>query len=370
MLRGVMPRGGIGSDIEQRLPMSSPLQMDSSLRRALVLIPAEMNYFYELHGHRLAEALRSLGFRVKVGYLTEQIEETYDWGVLTNINEIVVSYNPTGGAINSPMTAEREHSALTAIWRLHQNCRAVSCCSLDCASTVWYEWIQRRCQVVGIHTILDFGLHDQSEALNTAARKFYHYIPNGLTPSEQEALRRSQKEDEERPIPWVFVGHATAGRVVLVDHLINQVDPQGFVYMPSLSKVTAKASQHLNQQQYHTVMRKSRFQVWCSHHQHFYLESERFRMSLLAGCVPLKVVSDEQDVPPDVPFDYLILRESEVAEKMRQFDFRKMRRRFNADFLEFPSLAAGVAKFLTAQGILPPSEANEADSVPSHRWAC
>jgi hypothetical protein len=350
--------------------MSSQSPMALSPRRALVLIPAGMNYFYELHGHRLAEALRSLGLQVDVGHLSEEREETYDWCVLTNISEILLSYGPAGGAENAIMTEERERLALAALRRLHHHCRAVACCSLDCASTTWYEWIQRRCQSVGINTILDFGLHDQSAALSPPARLLYHYLPNGLTPSEQEALRRAKNDEEERPIPWVFVGHATANRVALVEHLISQADPRGFVYMPSLSKVTAKASQHLNQQQYETVMRKSRYQIWCSHHQHFYLESERFRMSVLAGCVPLKVVAEDQDVPSDVPFDYLILREEEVAGKMRQYDFHDIRRRFYADFLTFPSLAAGLAKFLSAQGILPSGEANAADRTQRLEWAC
>lgn len=351
--------------------MSCQSQLAPSLRRALVLIPEGMNYFYELHGHRVAEALRALGFRVEVGHLTEEIEENYDWCVLTNISEILLSYNSAGGPSDSPMTAEKEQLALAAIRRLHQNCRAIACCSLDCASTVWYEWIQRRCQSSGINTILDFGLYDQSMVLSPSARWFYRYIPNGLTPSEQEAVQRGQTDEEEqRPIPWVFIGHATANRVVLLDHLINQVDPRGFVYMPSLSKITAKASQHLNQQQYDTVMRKSRYQVWCSHHQHFYMESERFRMSLLAGCVPLKVVSDDHEMPPHLPFDYLVLRESEVARQMRQYDFREIRRRFYGDFLAFPSMAASLAKFLTSQAILPAGEAITTDCAQRLELAC
>ncbi|MHB1422059.1 MAG: hypothetical protein ACYC3I_02455 [Gemmataceae bacterium] len=340
--------------------MSSQSQMAISSRRVLVLIPSGMNYFYELHGHRLAEALRNLGFLAEVGNLSEQLKENYDWCVLTNISEILLSYGPAG-ANDANMTAERERLALAAIRRLHQNCRAVACCSLDCASTTWYEWIQRRCQATGINTILDFGLHDQSAALSSAARALYHYLPNGLTPTEQEAVRRAKNDEEERPIPWLFVGHATAHRVALVDHFVTHVDPCGFVYMPSLSKVTAKDSQHLNQQQYDTVMRKSRYQIWCSHHQHFYLESERFRMSLLAGCVPIKVVSEELEIPSEVPFDYLVVRESEAAEKVRQFNFQDIRRRFQADFLAFPSLAAALEKFLISQAILPPVEANSAE---------
>ena len=246
-----------------------------------MLIPSGMNYFYELHGHRLAEALRSLGFLVDVGNLSEQHEEQYDWCILTNISEILLSYG-AAGADDANMTAERERPALDAIRRLHNNCRAVACCSLNCASTPWYEWIQRRCQSTGINTILDFGLHDQSVALEPRGASMYHYLPNGLTPSEQGAVRRSKHDEEERPIPWVFVGHATASRVALVDHFVGHVDPRGFVYMPSLSKVTAKASQHLNQQQYDTVLRKSRYQIRCARSPAF-LSGERTVPYVVAG---------------------------------------------------------------------------------------
>ncbi len=163
----------------------------------------------------------------------------------------------------------------------------------------------------------------------------------------------SQERDEERSIPWVFIDHASARRVAVVNDLITRLDPCGFVYMPNEGTVASKAVQQLNQRQYETVLRKCRYHIWYSQHQHFCLESERFRLSLLAGCVPIKIVPEDQDRPSPLPFNYLVVRESEAAEKVRQFSFHEIRRRFRADFLAFPALADGLAKFLMSRSLLP-----------------
>lgn len=320
-----------------------------------MLTPAGMNYFHELHGGRLAEALRSLGLVVDAGKLGEQIEESYDWCVLTNITEILFGSGSVASLTGPNLTTEGKQTSLDAIRRLRPFCRSVACCLHDCTDIASCEEIQRRCQAIGVDTILDFGFRDQSAVLTPSARSIYHFIPNGLTASEQEVVK-SEKSEEERPIPWVFIGHANAHRVALVSNLITRVDPRGFVYMPNLGKVAVKDVQQLNQRQYETVLRKCQYHVWSSHDQHFGQESERFRMSLLTGCVPIKVIPEDEDRPSSLPFDYLILRESEAAEKMRQFDFHEIRRRFRADFRAFPSLAEGLAKFLISRSLLPDRE--------------
>lgn len=332
-------RHRIAIAVEERLDVSSQSHTPRSTQKALVLIPAGMNYYHELHGHRLAEALRSLGLVVDVGNLGEQIDATYDLCVLTNISEMLFGSGSAAGVTS-------------AIGHLRPYCRAVACCLHDSTDINSYEEFQRRYQATGIGTILDIGFHDRSAALPPSVRSLYHFVPNGLTSSEQEAASR-EKSEEERPIPWVFIGHATAPRVALVNNLITRVDPRGFVYMPNLGKDAVKEVQTLNQRQYETVLRKCCYHIWFSPYQHFCLESERFRLSLLTGCVPIKVIAEHEDGPSSVPFDYLALRESEAAGKIRQFDFHEMWRRFHADFLAFPSLAEGLAKFLISRSLLP-----------------
>jgi hypothetical protein len=320
-------------------------------RTALVLVPAGLNYFYELHGRRLAEALRTLGFHVEAATLGTYLERPYDWCLLTNITEMLISHAQQGAlSILPEITPAQERAALDAIRRLRQCCAHIACCSLDCASTSWYEWIQRRCEATGIDAILDFGLHDQSQVLSASARSMYHFITNGLTPSERGAV---EIEDiDERPIPWSFVGHVTLHRAALVDRLVQQVDPCGFVYLPLLGKVTSRGSPHLNEAQYATVLRRCRYHIWCAHHKHFYMESERFRMSLLAGCVPIKVVAADQAVPPGLVFGELVLSEADVARRLRTFDFRAVRHRFREEFRNLPSLSESLAMFLRKRGIL------------------
>lgn len=311
-----------------------------------------MNSFHEIQGRRLAEALRSLGLVVDVCDLSGEVEENYDWCVVSNISEVLFGYGSSGDMTDADLSAAGKELALATVRRLRPFCRAVSCCLLDCIDIASSAAIRRRCQTAGIDTILDLGFRDQSATLAPSVRPLYHFIPNGLTPSEEEAVSQ-EKSEEERPIPWVFIGHASAHRVSLVNNLITHVDPRGFVYMPNVGKVAVRDVQQLNQRQYETVLRKSRYHIWLSHHQRFCLESERFRLSLLTGCVPIKVISEDEDRVPSLPFDYLVLRESEAAERIRQFDFHEIRRRFRADFLTFPSLAQGLAKFLISQSLLP-----------------
>ena len=339
-----------------------PRQAQPPSRTALVIVPAGLNYFYELHGRRVAEALRTLGFGVERGTLGAYLERPFDWCVLTNITETLISHAQQGALdVSRQITPAQERAALEAIRRLHKYCASMACCSLDCVSTTWYEWIQRRCEATGITTILDFGLHDQSASLSAPDRSMYHFITNGLTPSERRMVDRSE-DDEERPIPWSFVGHVTLNRAALVDRLVQQLDPCGFVYLPQLGKVTVKGSPHLNETQYEAVLRRCRFHVWCAHHRHFYMESERFRMSLLAGCVPIKVVAPEQAVPAGLVFGDLVLSEADVAQRLRAFDFRAVRRRFRDDFRSLPGLSESLATFLRTRGILPP-DAEFSESV-------
>ncbi len=332
--------------------MSTQAQIFRSPRRALVLIPDGMNYIQELHGRRLAEALRSLGLVVDLGNLGEQIKENYDWCVLTNITQMLFGHGLAAGRTNVNLGTEEKRLALAAIRSLRSYCHALACCLFDCTDRQSYEEIQRHCQATGIDAVLDFGFHDQSALLAPSVRSLYHFIPNGLTPSEQEAANQ-EKSEEDRPIPWVFMGLASARRVSVVNDLITRLDPRGFVYMPNEGKVASKTVQQLNQRQYETVLRKCRYHIWYSQHQHFCLESERFRLSLLAGCVPIKVVPEDQGKPASLPFDYLVVRESEAADRIRQFNFHEIRRRFRADFLAFPSLADGLGKFLTSRSLLP-----------------
>ncbi|MBY0524007.1 MAG: hypothetical protein K2R98_11445 [Gemmataceae bacterium] len=306
----------------------------------LVLIPGTLNYFYNLNGRRLTDALRSLGVTVDLATLAECPEGSYDCCILSNITEVSLSDGDG-------------REGLEQIEKLRHRCRVMLSCSLDCASTVWFHKVCELCRSVGADAVLDLGLCDQTQHVREQDLPLYYFLPAGLTPSELEEIQALDDKAQERPIPWTFVGHNTAERVALVDHLVQTVDPGGFVYVPTLAPYTEKGSPHLNQQQFEKVLHRTRYQIWCSHHPHFYMEPERFRMSLLTGGVPIKVVASKTELPEDLPFRYLLLRWEELPQRLRPEVFEQVRRRFRDDFMRIPSLAESLASFLTNFGLLP-----------------
>jgi hypothetical protein len=83
----------------------------------------------------------------------------------------------------------------------------------------------------------------------------------------------------------------------------------------------------------------------------FYLESERFRMSLLAGCVPVKALLHPAPGVPLLPFHYLLPAAECLADFLRSLDLPATWARFEDEFLALPPLEEGVAEALTGLGI-------------------
>jgi hypothetical protein len=331
--------------------MQDRLAETSRIRSALVLIPGMVNYFYNLNGRRIAEALRELHFKVDIGQLATCPEREYDWCILVNITEVLAGFGD-------------QAAGLEKIRALRKRCRAMASCSLDCVATPWYHRLQEYCTQAGVEAILDLGLYDQRAYLPEASRAMYHFIPSGLTSSEVRELEAATGTDSERNIPWAFIGHLTPERAAIVDFLIQAVDPRGFVYLPGLAPYTEKGSPHLNQQQFERVLRHTRYQVWCSHHSHFYMEPERFRTSLLTGGVPVKVVESRGKLPKSVPFSYLLVEESQLHERLQERVFRQVRRRFQQDFLRLPRLHGSLADFLVGTQVLRPDEVRTVRGTP------
>src|SRR4051812_18547580 len=117
-------------------------------RRALVVIPGTLNYFYNLSGRRIAETLGELGFAVDVRTLRECPERPYDYCVLSNISEVLHSFGDEAGG-------------LAKLEGIRRCCGATASLSIDCVSTPWQRRIRELSARVGVSTILDLGLHDQ-----------------------------------------------------------------------------------------------------------------------------------------------------------------------------------------------------------------
>ncbi len=222
---------------------------------------------------------------------------------------------------------------------------------IDCVSTTWYHRIHDYSTRAGVRLILDLGLFDQGPYLRPEERAGYRFVFSGLTPSEARQLESLGEDDSGRTIPWAFVGSQTPHRVALVDHLVQRVDPGGFVYIPSPAPYPEAGSPHLDQQQFERVLSHTRYQVWCSGHSYFYMEPERFRASLLTGGVPVKIVESHEQIPDSVPLGYLMMAPADVGDRLTERVFPRLRRQYQDDWRRFPTLAQEMARVLQELGI-------------------
>lgn len=331
------PAGAVAPPAPERAPAlpstESPTRGANAVGpglRALVVVPDDVNYFYAQTGRRLGEALRAVGVAADVRTLKAvPRHQSFDLCVMVNLYELAYGYGDEAAGYErlEQLAADSGRSIAVA---------------MDCAQTQWFAQACDLCEKVGVGTLLDLGLHDQSAIAPPRARRLYQFAFNGLNTAERDAVRRWAGRNEGRPLPWVFVGHVSAERAQLVRRLVSEVDPAGFVYMPHLAPYREKGP-HLNESQLQSLLERARFHVWCSHHPHFYMESERFRNAALAGCLPLKVVRNAPDEPAPLPFAHLVVREEEMVARLRSADFRREWARFADAFLALPSLEQVIA---------------------------
>ncbi len=303
--------------------------------KALVLISGTVTYFYNLTGRRLAEALRNLGWTVDLHTLKTAPDQDYDYVFLMNTTDLVLS-------------CATPYDAIHRLARVRARCRCLALVLLEPVETNWFAHAYDLGKTAQIDLLLDGGLYSQADRVAADARPVYRFFFNGLTAAERASIPY-QVAHAARPIPWVMVGHATTTRAKLVKRLMEEVDPGGFVYLSRLEAVTEDGP-HLNEQQFMAALRHARYQVWCSHHQGFYLEGERFRMSLLAGALPLKILLHPLPDRNRWPFAYLLLDKDDFPAAMRALDPAALWNRFVADFCALPSLEVGLETALAGAG--------------------
>lgn len=320
----------------------SPTQASSgisSTHSALVIIPGTVNYFYNQTGRRIAEALEHLGIATEVKMLGDCPADgpRYDLCILSNLAEILHGFGEETAGLERLISIRRGEPLTLSL-------------ALDCVATVWFRRLHELGRKCGVDRLVDLGLQDQLSTAPAELSVDYEFVFNGLTPREILEVRAHQWA-EPRPLPWAFVGHSTPTRAGLIDHLVSHVHPGGFVYAPGLAPYTESDSPHLNQKQFEQVLRRSEFQVWCSHHDHFYLEPERFRTSLLTGSVPIKVLDKDTSPPIDAPFRYLLMPDSELRERLNSEMFHRVREVHVQDWLSRSTLADGLAELLRKIGM-------------------
>ena len=317
-----------------RLAQRSPQRGTGPSRpRVAVVIAGNVNYYYNTIGKRLAEALRNLGAVADVATLGTFEPRDYECCFLAGLGEIVAGHKDERAALRR-IHEIRDCSKFTAVWNFE---------SMD---TCWFAQTQRLLGRVKYDVLVDTNIHDQRWLVPRKLRGKHHFVFYGLTHSEREQLRRQRHDDEteERPIPWVMVGHATDNRIALAERLLREVHPSGFVYLGRLSPVT-ESGPHLKERQYQSVLRRSRFHVWCCHHDAFYAEGERFRVSALCGGVPIKILHRAPPAELVVPFLSFMLPETDFPNRMRAMDFSEARRQFLDEYERLPTLESELARF-------------------------
>ncbi|MCB0165369.1 MAG: sulfotransferase family 2 domain-containing protein [Anaerolineae bacterium] len=306
-------------------------------RRVLIIIPGTVSYFYDAEGRRVAEALQDLGCEVAVHTLTSYPEGSYDWCFLMNLSEIVHAH---GNDMKGVMRYVQQLKACS---------RQVGMILLESARSPWFRDSLSLMKHAKLNILLDLGFYNQYQHASRQAQKVYHFVFNGLTRSEKKSICESEFISGDRPLPWTFVGHLVPRRLKLLQRLIEDVDRRGFVYMVHFTPVT-ETGPHLNQAQLHEVLLRTRYKIWCSHVDHAYVESIRFRLALMAGAVPIKVNMQPFDITEPLPFAHLMLDERDFDKKLRAMHFEETQYNFIREFSSLPLLETGLLEVLTQLG--------------------
>ncbi|MGL5097762.1 MAG: hypothetical protein ACRDD1_19410, partial [Planctomycetia bacterium] len=194
---------------------------------------------------------------------------------------------------------------------------------------------------VGVPHLFDLTLYRQDWLLPDDFPVDYHFVPAALLPAEQAVVEQHRRDDRPRAIPWTMIGHATSHRLHMVETFTRRIDARGFVYMPRLTAFK-NDDHHLGRAKIARILKETLYYVWCSHHDLFYIEGERFRDAALYGCVPIKIMADRPDFA-DLPFKSCLVAEEGIVETMRAMDGQAARRRFLEEYREWPGLADALA---------------------------
>jgi hypothetical protein len=299
---------------------------------ALVLIPESVNFFNNIAGQRLAEALRRLGWDVKLLSLKNYAGERADVAFLVSLVELFVS-------------CESPREARANLHKLRRNCDRVLMWLLEPTGTRWFNSSYDLFRECGLKILADNALHDQGGELAPEQRCFYHHLFYGLTESEKRQVRSAAFDDEARTIPWVFVGYKTPERCEMARFLVEEVDRGGFLYLTDVVPIT-ETGPHIKDGTFQQVLRRCRYQLWRAHHSSFYMEGERFRRSALAGCVPIKIVVEDAPGERELPFPYLVAEKDDLPERLDPKEFGRLRARFLDEYCARPSLEDELRRFL------------------------
>jgi SAM-dependent methyltransferase len=257
-------------------PLSAPRVRGSSSVRFLtcplvIVFPARGNAFYIELALRMFSAARRL--REDVACLSSDTLADRTPGLSHGIAAIVC---PSECALSGQRSVRRlrEFDARLAI----------------VAESVGTQWYRGHFDLgLTYEALIDVGFVSQ-EAQHPFPSVPYRFLFNAPTPEEHVSI--SFRERSARPIPWAVIGHYTQERLHLVSELLGRVGAQGFVFLPPLRPVRQDQAR-LSPPTVRSLLSRTRYYVWCAHHQFPYFESFRFLDGLLAGAVPCKLDAGE-----------------------------------------------------------------------------
>lgn len=287
----------------------------------------------------MADGFRRLGAHVHLCELRDVPEGPFDLCVISSLGEVFHAV----GADEGRRRVEDLRGSVGAMMNLFA----------ECARTRWFQAIVEPGRALGINDLVDVGFLDQGTVV---VEKGFRYFPifDGLL--EAQVQQGPPPSDPlARTIPWAHVGMQTPGRVALTDRLVNHVAPHGLIYLSEVSPIKEKGSPHLDPEHMRRILGRTKFYVWCSHHDHFFMESLRFKTAWETGCVPIKVVGDEEVLPADLPFADFVVRAGQITDHLNALDFAQARSALFREYLKRPRFEVGLARILDAND-LPRSE--------------
>ncbi len=306
--------------------------------RVLLVIPGKVNFFYNLYARWMAEGFQRLGAHVHLCELPDVPDGVYDLCIVSCVGEVLHAVGRDEG--------RRRLRDLRSASGVMMNLMA------ECAKTRWFRNVVDPGRELGIEDIVDVGFLPQDDVVAREGFR-YHHVFDGLlvTQLQQGPAAGGPPSLADRPIPWAHIGMHTKGRVALTDRLIGHVAPNGFVYLSEVSPIKEKGSPHLNPDHMRRVLRRTAYYVWCAHHDHFFMESLRFKTAWATGCVPIKVVDEQSALPADLAFASFVLREGQVTDVLNSMDFVAARQALLDEYQRRPRFEAGLARLMDAYGL-------------------
>jgi hypothetical protein len=286
---------------------------------------------------RIAIALEQLGIPVSSLELSAIPTREFDLCILSGL---AGALGHEGRSANRSLHALRSHSRVLL--------------SLSLASTGSNSFTSNLAASVHIKAdaILDVGLFPQDLRSFPGRKIEYLHLFDGLLPDERCELENSpERRGQPRVIPWAHIGSKTRDRVRLTDLLVTEFDPSGLVYLPDLPKGCWDCELPWPESHLEQVLRKAKYFLRMADPGTFHIDSFGYRLSLLAGCIPLTVVGDRLPLPAGFPFRDTVVRLSQLIPTLRSSGFDDRFEDFQSQYFRYPRLEEHLSRILGELGL-------------------